>query len=201
MSVNFVLPIVNLTDAEKTDLSTLDSDFSCKAGLTTLSTAAATFLCVGALLIIGCSLLCLQLEGINAMQDLFYPAILPSLCAIVISIPFIIISVINSQKKNELREEIFDKMGNWVEKSRILGKSKEDQINYVEENFLNPKWSISYRTKLLTDFKETFPKNENKGEDKSKWTEEEIFVDCLDKLIAKINKNKKKKDAGKGRKV
>lgn len=192
MSITHVPSIVNLTDTEKSDLEVLHRDFGSKANLTGLSTGAATFLCVGALLIIGCSLLCLQLEGINAMQDLFYPAILPSICAIVLSIPLIVISVINSQKKNELREETFEKMGKWVKNNHVYGRSKNEQIKFVEENFLKDSWSISYRTKLITDFKETFPKNEKKGSDKSKWTPEEKFVDHLDKVIEKINKNKKK---------
>lgn len=58
-----------------------------------LSTAAASFLVMGALIVIGCSLCCLALPGINVITQILVPAILPSICAIAIAVPLIIYNV------------------------------------------------------------------------------------------------------------
>lgn len=181
--------ISHLSDIEKSRFDVLHTNFGRHATINGVSATAAAFLCIGALVVIGCSCACLKLEGVNAMRDIFYPAILPSLCAIVISIPFIILCVIKTQEQQASRKEILDGLEEVITNSTVIGKKKKRQVKFIVENLLDEKWSPSYQTKLIMDLKERYSEKEEAKKEKS--TPEKKFLESLDKVIEKINKPKK----------
>jgi hypothetical protein len=194
--------ISSLTEAEKINLKELHNTFGEKAKLTGCSTLAASFLMIGALIVITCGCLCLMLPGVNAINHVVFPAILPGSLAIVTSIPFILLAVKNSRKKNSIRGQMIHRMIALMEIYDIPKLSRKDRVQFLLCNFLNWKqepnlnklqkncyWTDEYQKKILTEIKEKIGKKKQERNPR----QEKISV-AIDKALAKIPQKKGKKD-------
>src|SRR4051794_22588554 len=73
------------------------------------TTFVAGFLIIASMIVLISSLLCLTLPGINVVQAVILPGVLPSTCGLLISIPFVIKSVKNGEKIATHQKHIIDK--------------------------------------------------------------------------------------------
>ena len=195
------MAIHSLSEPQREALNTLHDDFGHKVLLAGCSTAAASFLLIGALIIITCGCLCLMLPGINVVNHVILPAVVPGLCAIVLSVPLILLAIRSSREKNTLREKKIEHMITLLDEHEIPEMSESNRARFIIHNLLdwradpdkpgkvqkNTHWSIDYQKKILGDIKEKM------GTEKSERNErQERIVEAIDSALLKIQKKKKK---------
>ena len=192
---------IQLLSTEKQELSALHDDFGHKVLLTGCCTAAASFLIIGALIVITCGCLCLMLPGINVVTHIILPAVVPGLCAIVASIPFIILAVRHSRDKNFVREQTITRMISLMDTHEIPEKSEKERVRFILHNLLdwrtnleepdkidkNTDWTIDYQKKILGDIKEMIGKDK-----KERNARQERIAEAIDKALTKLQQKKKK---------
>ena len=194
------MAIQSLSATQHVALNTLHDEFGRKALFTGCSTAAASFLLIGALIIITCGCLCLMLPGINVVNHVILPAVIPGICAIVLSIPFILMSIRFSTDKNTLREQTIEKMITLLDDYEIPEMSEKNRVRFIIHNLLdwpsdldkpgkvqkNTDWSLDYQKKILGDIKEKM------GTEKSERNpRQEKIIEALDSALIKIQKKRK----------
>ena len=195
------MTIHTLTKPQREALHTLHDAFGHKVLLTGCSVAAATFLLIGALIIITGGCLCLMLPGINVVNHVILPAVVPGLCAILLSIPFILLAIGSSRDKNTIREQKIEHMVTLLDEHEIPEMSEKNRVRFIIHNLLdwradpnkpgkvqkNTSWSIDYQKKILGDIKEKM------GTEKSERNErQERIVKAIDSALIKIQKKRKK---------
>ncbi len=195
------MTIPSLSEPQRDALTTLHDDFGHKVLLTGCSVAAASFLLIGALIIITGGCLCLMLPGINVVNHIILPAVVPGLCAIILSIPLIILAVRLSRDKNAIREQKIDQMITLLDEYEIPNESEKSRVRFILHNLLdwrsdpdkpgkvqkNTHWSIDYQKKILGDIKEKM------GAEKSERNaRQEKIVTAIDSALIKIQKKRKK---------
>jgi hypothetical protein len=163
----------------------LHNIFKTSACQTGCSTAVASFLMIGALIVIKCACLCLMLPGINVVNNVIFPGILPCTGAIVLSIPFIVYSVRRSREKNIHRKELIEWNLMLLKWLRVDRMEEEKIIDFINENFLKPKWTKEYSAKVINDIKERYPK---KKADQT--PEQKTMIKALNGVCTKIYKKK-----------
>ena len=192
--------IQSITKNEQHELTLLHEKFGREVKITGYSAAAASFLLIGALIVITCGCLCLMLPGVNVVNHVILPAVAPGLIAILISIPLIIASVRRSRDKNILRKEAINKMTTHLDTYKIPEKTRKERVNFILKNMLNwtenpenpskliknTEWTDEYQGKILSDLKEIIGK-----EKKSRYPRQEKIAKALDKALVQINKKKK----------
>lgn len=174
--------------------------FSEKAKIAGCSTAASSFLLIGALIVITCGCLCLNLSGVNVINQVILPAVVPGVAAILLSIPFIIASVKYAREKNAIRQDIIDTIFKCLREDRqdLAEMDEEEQIAYIQKNFLDESWKKEYQSKLIADIKEEVekhlpekqsdPKKRNRHQQSQA---EEGFLKMLDEVRTRIYETKK----------
>ena len=195
------MAIHSLTQPQRDTLNTLHEDFGHKVLLTGCSVAGASFLLTGALIIITCGCLCLMLPGINVVNHVILPAVVPGLCAIVLSIPLILMAVRFSKEKNAIREQKIDQMITLLDEHEIPEMSEKNRVRFIVHNLLdwrsdpdkpgkmqkNTQWSLDYQKKILGDIKDKM------GAEKSERNaRQERIVEAIDSALIEIQKKKKK---------
>jgi hypothetical protein len=192
-----VASIPPLSTQESSNLKQLHADFGHKVLLTGCTTAAASFLIIGALIVIFSASLCFMLPGVNVIRDIIQPAIIPGVAGIIASIPLIILTVKNNREKNTLRETMITEMINHLEKYNIPNHKEKTQVHFILRNFLNwqpegqkslknTSWTDDYQKKIIGEIKEKF------GDDKEKYNKrQKRMVEGLDAALVKISKKKK----------
>ena len=215
-----MINIRSITEDQQIVLKNLHHDFRSKVKITGCSVAAASFLLIGALIVIGCGCLCLMLPGVNVLTQIAYPAIIPSLFAIALSTPLIVSGVVNNQKGNVLRKEMIETMITYLdeyevpemrteipeetpqkEKKKQIKQEEEKQIKFILKNLLD--WTIQEEgsDKLLknTYWTDDYQKKilsdikdrlGKKKEDRN--TRQEKMVKALDKTLPKIPNQQEK---------
>lgn len=156
------------------------------------STAAAVFLCVGALIVIMCGCLCLQLPNVNVIKHVILPAIVPGFIAIGLSIPFIIKTVKGRDEIKPQRREMFEIMVAALNDNRVATMKKNERVKFILKNFLEWKdgekegellkdsREASYQRGILTKLQKIMDKN--KDVKKTKKTAEKILSAIGDAL-------------------
>ncbi len=149
---------IQINESQSKELRAFHEDLDRKVKLTGCCVIAASFLIIGALIVIGCSCLCLTLPGINAINDVILPAVVPSLLAIIVSIPFILLSVQYNRDKNYIREPMIERMINLLDEYGIPEQSRKVRVKFILNNFLKEHWAKNYRSEILTDIKKRLGK-------------------------------------------
>jgi hypothetical protein len=187
-----------IPSAEKQPLAALHKELGPKILCAGWSTAAASFLLIGALIVITCACLCLMLPGINVIQHVILRGVVPALCAIVLSIPFIILAVCRNGEIKRLREEQTRSMVAIMENHDVPRRNKKQRVHFMLHNFLdwpydanNPRrlhkntdWSLDYQKKALGDLKEKLGKNKknrNKRQEKIATAIDQAVIDLQNK--------------------
>lgn len=195
------MSIRHLSTFETQELKALHEDFGHEACLSGCSTAAAAFLLVGALIVITCGSLCSMLPGINVTSHIILRAVVPGLCAIVLSIPFIILSVYKSRDANALREKMITRALTLMDEYEIPEKKEEERIEFMLHNFLdwrsnakkpseidkNTHWGFYYQKEILKDIKEKMGKEKNDRNPR-----QEKIAEAIEKAITRLQEKKKK---------
>jgi hypothetical protein len=156
-------------------LKELNENFAHKAKIAGCSAAAASFLLIGALIVITCGSLCLLLPGVNVVTHVILPAVVPGSLAIIASIPFMVAAVQYSEEKNEARDEMILKMIDYLDTHQVPEMDEEERVNFILKNFLNwqidsddssklaknQNWTMEYQAKILSDIKEKIGTNKS----------------------------------------
>lgn len=185
-----------ISDFERQELKELNEAFDQKVKLIAYSAAAASFLLIGALIVIGCSCLCLTLPGVNVINDVVLKAIVPSFFAILLSIPLILLAVKYNMDKNFIREQKIHKMVLLLDEYKVPEMERKMRTKFILRNLLNwqidPKnptklnkninWTSEYQGKILSDIKEIIGKKEKDQNPRQK-----RVALVLDKVRAKLN--------------
>lgn len=175
--------VIRIHGNDKKHLFGLHSDFKSKTCYAKYSVAAAAFLIIGALIVIFCSSLCLTLPGVNVVQNVILPGVLPGCGALFLSLPFIFSSIHYSRKKNPIRKELIKfslALISWHDFTSIDSKKK---ILFLEENLFDPDWDKEYSRGVISDMKKWYPeKKENQSSDQKK------LLKALNELEIKIHK-------------
>jgi len=159
--------LTSITDSEKQQIATSHEELSSETRWVGWSVGAASFLLVGALIVITCGCLCLMIPGVNVIQDVVLRAVVPGMCAILASIPFIVLAVRHKKNQIPLRERQIKEMIGVMEAHDLPEKPLAERKQFVLHNFLdwryddkNPKhlnkntaWTTSYQKKTLQDIK------------------------------------------------
>lgn len=140
--------------------------------------APAVLITTTALAVIVCASLCLAIPGVNAMTQVFYPAILPSLIAIIFCVPFLIQAVRHNSREKQIREQFIEALHEPLNASDP-NASKQDLIDLISKDL--PESTIE-STKILTDLRNKYPKQEA---DRNPL--EQKIVDAIDAAMKKIN--------------
>ncbi len=164
----------------------LHDTFDKSTSLLTCSTIAATFLVIGALIVIYSTSLFLTLPGVNVMYHVILPGTLPGCGALALSIPFIVYSVKKSREKNVKRREVIDWSIRFLEHYHVEMMEVKSAATFIEENLFKPRTGKEYSTKVLSEIVECFPKSEN---DQS--NEEKALIKALNKAKENIMKEKR----------
>jgi hypothetical protein len=170
---------------EQGRLEKLHTDFGHQALWTGCSVAAASFLLTGALIVIGCGCLCLMLPGINVLNAVLLPAVLPGILGIIGAIPFILLAVKHNRAKNDLRTRMIDQMVALLQNYRRAEQKKEDQVSFILKHFFKSHWSLDYREKILNELKGCFEKK-----DQEQTPEQKSLTEALDGALEAIRKKK-----------
>ncbi len=171
---------------DKTHLFALHETFNQKARLTGCSTAAASFLILGALIVIGASCLCLTLPGVNVIQHVILPGVFPGSGALLLSLPFIYATVRGSRAKNAARKELIEfsiALINWHQ-VEDMPKTRQ-KTKFLYKNFIKSRWTKEYSSKLIKDIKERYPE-----EDKQTPRARKSLLKALDNTLQEIQKAK-----------
>jgi len=163
----------------------------------------ASFLFVGALIVITNSCLCLTLPGINVMTDVVIKGILPASGGILLSIPLIVYGIISRREQNEIRTNHATTLLGYINTYDVINLSKDtkpnEQIRFVLVNFLkwgfqeNPKkwirnidyWTKEYQGKLIAEIKDKLDKSYPK-EGQGRTEKQKNFLTSLDEARGKI---------------
>ncbi len=192
------MSITSITKAEKEILTKVREKFDHKAKLSGYSAAAASFLLIGALVIITCGCLCLMLPGVNVVYDVILPAVVPGIILIALSIPFIVFSVKMDLKNKDRREELVLAMLKNLDDYGVPEMPKKMRHKFILKNFLdwreeddgkltkNTNWKVEYQGKILSDIKDRMGE-----EKKDRNKRQEIMAKALDKARGEINKKDK----------
>lgn len=159
------IPSLNIDD--RNHLFNLHKVSKNKDCLASCSTAAAAFLILGALIVISCASLCFTLPGINAIQDVILPGILPGIGAILLSLPFIIYSIRQQPSRKTARQDAQDftlALFSWHQVDQM---DKETKISFIHNNFFKSKWSNHYCKEFMLDLKKRYPKQNQSDEEKA----------------------------------
>ena len=145
--------------------------------------AGAGFLGTGALIVIFCSCLCLMIPGINVVQAIILPGVLPGCCALVAIIPLIIVAVKASQAKNAIREQVVEKTIELFEKYGLPERpNKKKRVSFVVENFFKELWATEYKLKLVKDITERLGKDK-----KTRNPRQNTVAKILESVSKKLN--------------
>lgn len=147
----------SLSTLEKQELAELQPS----ATLPSLTAAAATFLILGALIVITNASLCLALPGVNVVNQVVLPAVVPGVLAIVVSLPFILLSVQHNQRLSFARKRLVEKIFDLLDSYEVPEMEKNKGTEFFLENFFNPSWTVDYRSKILTDLSERLGSNKD----------------------------------------
>jgi len=169
--------VVYIHGDDQEHLLELHDTFKNKRTRTGCSVAAASFLILGALIVIGCASLCLTLPGVNVINNVILPGVLPGSGALLLSIPFVIDGVRKSKELNKARDELVDFNIALFSYHKINEMEAEDKVEFIKEKFFNPKWTKEYAFKLIGDIKKRYPKKDP-------------LAEALDEVRTKISKNK-----------
>ncbi|MCC5831774.1 MAG: hypothetical protein JJU12_01865 [Chlamydiales bacterium] len=172
-----------LNPADENHLFQLHETFKKTACRTGCSTAAASFLIIGALIVIGSACLCLTLPGVNVVSNVIAPGVLPGSGALLLSTKFIVYSVRKSRKKNAQRHAIIDWNCMLLKFYQVDQMEEKAAVSFIKENLFKPKWSKEYSSKVIGDIKERYPKNKDKQTE-----EEQALLKALDEARNKILK-------------
>lgn len=181
-------PTVSITDIEKAELDQAHAKFIRESRFIGCSTAAAAFLLIGALIVIGCSALCLTLPGVNAFSDVILPAFVPAGAAIILAIPAIVIAVTKSRKRAGFRKEILDQILVLFKKYKLYRMDKEEGGDFIKRNFTHKDRAKEFDNKLLGELRERFPKEKEDQTDK-----QIAIVERIDEARTLLLEKKKKR--------
>jgi hypothetical protein len=187
---------------QKQELESLHKDFGYQVKLTSCHTAAASFLMIGALIVITCGSLCLMLPGINVVSHVILPAVIPGSLAILTSIPFILAAIKHAQDKQYIRKLMLDRMRSHLDVYKVPEQPRKARIHFILIEFLNwkpsphdPKkllrnrnWTKDYQGKILTELKEKIGKNKADRNPR-----QEKIATALDKALIKVNAKQRRK--------
>lgn len=180
-------PIVSITTSEKTELDTAHTRFIRESRIIGCSTGAAAFLLIGALVVIGCSALCLTLPGVNALSDIILPAFVPGGAAFILAIPAIVIAVKKNRKKEALRKDALDQILTLFDQYGLSKMDKDEGGEFIKRNFTHKDRAKEYDNKVLGELRERFPK------EKADQTEEQsAIIDCIDEARTLLFEKKKR---------
>lgn len=190
--------ITSLSNADQVGLSELHKVCESKGKVAGWSGAAASFLLIGALIVITCSCLCLALPGVNVLTDVIARGVVPGLCGIILSIPFICIAVKNGVEQGRKHRTLIDTMISHLDTYQIPEKKKKERrANFILHNLLNWKideedkgkllknriWTKEYQTKILTDI------NKRIGEKKKdRNPRQEKIATAIKEAMMRLNK-------------
>lgn len=172
---------------EKKYLDTLHADLESTASKMGWSTAAASFLIIGALIVITCSCWCLRLGAVNVLSQIIIPGVIPSIIAIGAAAPFVVVAYRLSGAKNIIRKNMIDAMEDYLRKYNIFSiksplekknekKQKEadlkERAKFILINFLNwttntkglvknRHWTLEYQSKISSDLKDRLGKKKD----------------------------------------
>lgn len=163
--------------------------FNKKARIASITTAAAALLIIFSSIVITCASLCAVLPNVNVIQSIILPGILPGACGILLSIPFIILSVKFAREKKARRKEWVESFQTMLTTYKVEGKEKEAQMEFVKKNFFPKKTSREYRQKIVDDLRALYPKDKA-----SQSPAQQTFVEALDDVKKDLFPHKKKKD-------
>src|SRR5262245_18644647 len=130
--------IESITFPQSQELKKLGENFDYKTKLAGCSSAAATFLLIGALIVITCGCLCLMLPGVNVISHVILRAVVPGSLAIVVSIPFILLTVRHRCDQDFFRKRLITRMVSLLEEYKVPEKKlKAERVDFILKNFLN----------------------------------------------------------------
>lgn len=174
---------VQLHARDQHHLFELHDTFKKTACRTGCSTAAASFLILGALIVIGGACLCLTLPGVNVVNNVILPGVLPGSGALMLSIPFIVYSVLKSREKNAQRKDLIDWNIMLLSRYQVDQMEEEEAVSFIKDNFFKPKWAKEYSSKVIGDIKERYPKKKDE-----QTSEEQALLKALDEARTKVLK-------------
>ncbi|MCH9625217.1 MAG: hypothetical protein S4CHLAM123_03870 [Chlamydiales bacterium] len=179
-----------INNDQKQTIEDLHEKFNHQKNINGLTTAAAAFLLTGALIVIACGCLCLTLPGVNVLNAVIFPAVLPGCCAIAATIPLILISLKAAKHKKNLREQLVEQIITLLDEYEVPRfATKKDQSKFIIKNFLKKGWTKEYRNTLITDIKERL-KDPEAERGKERNPDQEIISEALDEAMNKINSRK-----------
>lgn len=156
---------------------------ACRIGC---SAAAASFLVIGALIIISAACLCLSLPGVNVVNNVILPGVLPGSGALLLSIPFIVYTVHKVEEKNRRRRELIDWNVMLLNHHQVHAMKKSAAASFIKDNFFKPNWAKEYASKVIGDIKERYPKDKD-----AQSPEDKALIKALDKAKIEIFKKTK----------
>lgn len=191
--------LVILSPPQSEELKTLSQAFDKKARLAGCSAVAASFLLIGALIVITCSCLCLTLPGVNVINHVILPAVVPGILAIIVSIPFILLAVKHNLDKNYYRETLVDRMVSHLESYKVPEMKRKERVKFILKNFLNwqidheapnkliknREWSPQYQGKIVSDLKERIGTEKKKRNPRQEKIASILEKDVLEKVNQK----------------
>ena len=198
--------IISISDGQKAELKTIFEDFEQKAKRAGYSAAAAAFLTIGASIVITCGCLCLMLPGVNVISHVILPAVVPGSFAILASLPFIFFAVKYTGERNEVRDQMINKMLVHLEsygipdiKAENKEKAEKQRVKFILHNFLhwikdpnnpnkllkNKSWAVEYQSKILEELKERIGKKKEKRNPR-----QEKIATAIDAATRKVTSRK-----------
>ncbi len=177
MSTSHITPRLHTDDHEH--LFRLYNAFDKKSCLAGLSVAAASFLIIGALIVIGGASLCLTLPGVNAISHIILPAIVPSAGVLLFSIALVYQGAIQKIKQNKERQKLIDYCVALFTYHNIMEMEKREKVAFIKE-FFDPNWTREYSSRVVDDIKKRYPSE--------KETEDQAIKD-LHKALDKVKKH------------
>lgn len=178
------------------DIDILREDFNNQARLTGYSAAAATFLLIGALVIITCGSLCTMLPGINVISDIILKAVVPGLLAIIVSIPLILMTVNHARGKRFFRKEMINEMITFLDTHDVPRMPEKERLKFFLVNIL--KWEYKNgrfirnkddeedQKKIIGDIKKKI--GEEKDKEKPRYLVVKNMSETLDEALKKVVK-------------
>lgn len=120
------------------------------------TTLPATFITSIAIIVIGCSALCLTLPGINALTEVVLPALLPGSLGLALCIPLVILSIKHTKQSKKIRSA-------WVEQIHThLQTSSISSEKLIADQILLSHWNKEFKKALLKELMERHPGEEKK---------------------------------------
>lgn len=117
-----------------------------------LSAAAATFLAVGALIIILCSGLCLALPGIHALSQILLPVTLPATLVLLATLPLAVYAFLQTKKATTERTTLLEAIA-----EKLTSLPEPERKTFIEEELL-PDYNTLYKQNILTWLLKKFEK-------------------------------------------